>query len=176
MILLILFFEAVSIISFRWTPDSLLDSQRELLRSQPENEDQNQQNMRIFFRKKNKQFRIYIVFLSYCFTKTMCFFLQYMQYHRKNSQIFAGRWIGLIIANYIVNRWKQTLINTNWKITSLHHPDLFTGLVVWASDILLRSENTEEHMNMHQTMRNEPRQISFKIGIQSDDQPATFGI
>jgi hypothetical protein len=62
---------------------------------------------------------------------------------------FAGRWIGLTIANYIVNRWKQTLINTNWKITDKPASSRFIlGVVVWASDILLvRSENMEEHMN-----------------------------
>ena len=67
--------------------------------------------------------------LTFCFchivSPRQCVF--FSQSHRKNSQIciFAGRWIGLIIANYIVNRWKQTLINTNYgKITSLHHPDL----------------------------------------------------
>ena len=91
-------------------------------RNQPENEDQNQQNMRNLRSPTNSS---YILFSVILFHQDNVFFFRNLT--EKNSQIciFAGRWIGLIIANYIVNRWKQTLINTNYgKITSLHHPDL----------------------------------------------------
>ena len=79
---------------------------------------------------EHEEFTITNQFLLHCvsvilFHQDNVFFFRNLTEKKTARFAFAGRWIGLIIANYIVNRWKQTLINTNYgKITSLHHPDL----------------------------------------------------
>jgi hypothetical protein len=136
--------------SFRWTPDS---SNWTRPMGIPARTPATSRKMRI---RTNRTWGLYNhqpIPLTLCFchivSPRQCVFFCNLTEKKTARFAFAGRWIGLTIANYIVNRWKQTLINTNWKITDKPASSRFIlGVVVWASDILLvRSENMEEHMN-----------------------------